>query len=516
MGGRVRNRLHSVKARTALGRAGKSLLSWGKQLRKVLFLSLGHDALWPQKAIAVVIEKKGFTLLQGVRVFSAIRAGTPRSFQFPEDGYPLPEVVAANIRRALDDSAPGPKEVTLVIPRTWTMARGVALPSTVKENLSQAVAFEFDRLTPIVADQALYDFSPVREEAEKVSFLLTACRKDVVLPYVEALAAQNLKVKGVTTALSSMAFACGYLLDKKDAAFLHILPDGFEGAFLVDGALASAFGGPFNGGGAQEKIDQAIEAMENAGASDTDGVPPALGVLSSDPSVTPAMLKGALGSAVSLGEINGKGSWTKAGISASSLAAAGSIFASLWVKARGTNLLSQGNRHRERGPIIPTLLFLIAIAAMVVVRGVMPLSIEERRLEGINRQIGLLKPAVRQVEALKKEIEGREKEMAAMEGFKKGHPMTIDLLREVTRVLPKNAWLTRARITEKTVDLEGYAVSPAEILPKFESSPLFKKVEFASPTFRDTRQGTDRFVIKMEIEQAGKEEESNGRNQIKK
>jgi hypothetical protein len=38
------------------------------------------------------------------------------------------------------------------------------------------------------------------------------------------------------------------------------------------------------------------------------------------------------------------------------------------------------------------------------------------------------------------------------------------------------------------------------MLPKLEQSGLFKKVEFSSPTIRDTRQNADRFVIKMQME----------------
>ncbi len=78
--------------------------------------------------------------------------------------------------------------------------------------------------------------------------------------------------------------------------------------------------------------------------------------------------------------------------------------------------------------------------------------------------------------------------------------MTLDLLKEMTRVLPKNTWLSRVRFTESTVEIEGYAASAAETLPKLEASRYFKKVEFASPTTRDIRLNADRFIIKMEIE----------------
>jgi hypothetical protein len=38
------------------------------------------------------------------------------------------------------------------------------------------------------------------------------------------------------------------------------------------------------------------------------------------------------------------------------------------------------------------------------------------------------------------------------------------------------------------------------LVPKLEASPFFKKVEFASPTYRDPKLNQDRFQIKMEIE----------------
>ncbi len=50
------------------------------------------------------------------------------------------------------------------------------------------------------------------------------------------------------------------------------------------------------------------------------------------------------------------------------------------------------------------------------------------------------------------------------------------------------------------MEIEGYASTATEILPKFEVSPHFRKVEFAAPTSRDTRLNMDRFSIKMEIE----------------
>ncbi|RPH87236.1 MAG: hypothetical protein EHM75_06025 [Desulfobacteraceae bacterium] len=84
--------------------------------------------------------------------------------------------------------------------------------------------------------------------------------------------------------------------------------------------------------------------------------------------------------------------------------------------------------------------------------------------------------------------------------FKNSRQTAIGLLRELTLLIPKDAWLTRVRVSENQVNIEGYAPSATLLVPKLEASPFFKKVEFASPTYRDPKLNQDRFQIKMEIE----------------
>ena len=78
--------------------------------------------------------------------------------------------------------------------------------------------------------------------------------------------------------------------------------------------------------------------------------------------------------------------------------------------------------------------------------------------------------------------------------------MALNVVKELTTLLPSTVWLTRARVTETTVEIEGYAGTATELLTRLEQSKLFKKAEFTSPTIRDARTNSDRFVIKMELE----------------
>jgi general secretion pathway protein L len=131
---------------------------------------------------------------------------------------------------------------------------------------------------------------------------------------------------------------------------------------------------------------------------------------------------------------------------------------------------------------------------------VAPLQIMGKKLSVVDLQIKTKKEEVKKAEAVKKEVDTLSGEIVAINSLKSGRPMTIDILKELTAVLPKTAWLTRVRITEATVEIEGFADSATALLPKLESSKYFDKVEFASPTFRDVRMNADRFIIKMGIE----------------
>jgi general secretion pathway protein L len=97
-------------------------------------------------------------------------------------------------------------------------------------------------------------------------------------------------------------------------------------------------------------------------------------------------------------------------------------------------------------------------------------------------------------------------EINEIEEFRKKRPMSLNVLKGLTSLLPKTVWLTRTRVTEETVEIEGYAASATGVLSILEQSDLFRKVEFASPTMKDGRLNSERFVVRMELEGFKKQE----------
>jgi Fimbrial assembly protein (PilN) len=58
------------------------------------------------------------------------------------------------------------------------------------------------------------------------------------------------------------------------------------------------------------------------------------------------------------------------------------------------------------------------------------------------------------------------------------------VLRELTDLLPSDAWLTTISLDNKGVELTGQAAAASGLIPVLENSPRFARVEFASPVTR--------------------------------
>jgi len=166
------------------------------------------------------------------------------------------------------------------------------------------------------------------------------------------------------------------------------------------------------------------------------------------------------------------------------------------------NLLSLKNGKQQNiNFIVPSIL-----AAVIILTGAFyllaPIFVEQNNIDTIDERMNSLKPEMKKIEMMKKEIGVLSSSIETINDFKKSRLMTIDVLREITKILPDKTWLTRLHVTENSVEIEGYATSAAGIISKLENTKYFQKVEFASPMFRDSRQNNERFVIKMDFKKA--------------
>jgi general secretion pathway protein L len=84
-----------------------------------------------------------------------------------------------------------------------------------------------------------------------------------------------------------------------------------------------------------------------------------------------------------------------------------------------------------------------------------------------------------------------------MAEMKKNYPSTINILRELTQVIPETAWVVSLNYSNKKITIQGEAESATSVIEAIENSPMFREVRFSSPV---TRSGpVDRFTLEAEV-----------------
>jgi Tfp pilus assembly protein PilN len=508
-----------------------------RPLWKILTFSPADDTISPEKNLSVSLEKGALSVAYGSRFLSRIKIKGVKKYSFEEGRYPQPEGLASSLASAINDLGAAGTNVSLSIPKTWAVIKIAEFPVTIKENLSDAVSYELDRLTPFSPEDAFYDFKILKESSEKLTILIIAAKSDLIKPYIDALREKGITVSRITVNLSGIGTLCRYIGKEKNFICMELNEDGYEGALFLDGIITGAFTGIFTRGekiplppsllkedegklkGDEKTRVDMISAdiksiIETTKSQDRS---PKIFVLLKDKSpALKELLKLRINMPlVILNETDIK--FRSSGLLEDvPYAAIGGILESLWPKANGLNLFKKGHYHLPKTPFAFTIILILAITAMWILSIISPFHIEEKRLDEIDHQIMIRKDDIRKVEALKKEIDSLSNEISTINNFKVDRLMSLTILKELTAILPKTAWLTRVRITESTVDIEGYASSASTLLSKLEASKYFKKAEFASPTFRDARMNADRFNIKMEVEGFKKEEGESPKKNEKK
>ncbi|OPY70886.1 MAG: Fimbrial assembly protein (PilN) [Syntrophorhabdaceae bacterium PtaU1.Bin034] len=486
-----------------------------KLLGNILTFSLFRGILAPQKSLCVSLEKGSVSVATGSRFFSKIRIKGMRSYAFQEVGVPGPEAFAGTVALAARELKASKLPVILSIPPDRVVMRTACFPVTVKETIDRTVGYELDRLTPFTSDDAYYDFKILTEKDSQLKIIVIAARAGWIDPYLGALSKEGIAVAKITVNVSGLGTLCSYM-GFADSICVETEDSAISAAVVRGGMLTSSFGCPIAENGARSRessIGQALKSVIEEAKADHGDLPP---VVVSSIQEDRRHLQSVLGtSVVVLGDedIRRRLSFSRKAIPYS---VAGTIVESLWPRAKGFNLLRKGTDRKARRPVLISLILGILVLATWVPYVFVPLRLEEKKLMEMERQIAARKEEVKKVEALRKEVKELSSEIETINGFKADKPMMLVIMKELTAILPKSVWLTRVRMTEKTVDLEGYAVSASEVLPKLEQSKYLKKAEFASPTVRDSRTNTDKFVIRAELEGFTGEEGGTRKDEQKK
>jgi len=121
----------------------------------------------------------------------------------------------------------------------------------------------------------------------------------------------------------------------------------------------------------------------------------------------------------------------------------------------------------------------LAMAALLV-----PGFVENRRLARLNGEIARIEPDVRAVERVARELDQKRQLVGVVEKINASALQPLGLLRELTDIVPSDAWVTYLALDAKGIEITGQAGAASNLIPLLENSPRLERVEFASPVTR--------------------------------
>lgn len=120
-------------------------------------------------------------------------------------------------------------------------------------------------------------------------------------------------------------------------------------------------------------------------------------------------------------------------------------------------------------------------------------------LKTVNSGIKAIKKDVSIVEKLQERIAILDEAVNKVNGIKEEYIQRIDVILELAKILPNDAWAKAITVINKTFEIEGDAVSSTNLIPILENSPLFSGVGLTSPVTK-TQSGREKFRIRGNIE----------------
>jgi general secretion pathway protein L len=73
--------------------------------------------------------------------------------------------------------------------------------------------------------------------------------------------------------------------------------------------------------------------------------------------------------------------------------------------------------------------------------------------------------------------------------------MIVELVDEISRILPDHTWITRLDLSGEQLQIQGQSSASSSLIRIIESSPWFENVRFASPVVQISGTENDRIHI---------------------
>ncbi len=405
---------------------------------------------------------------------------------------------AAALRAELDARQVTSRAVAIGLSRSVVTVKPVDFP-VLNGDVREMVRFELERHLPFPADDAAFDFVPLRADAGGLTgdarrVLVAGADRRMVESVLRVADEARLRPTSVTVASHDLLGLVR--VDRKQrVAWIHRSPLGSDLLFVAGGQLAlSRAVGAVGDEELAEEIRRsftvlrwrACDAIWLSGEGELTGTALlSLNAAVSAPPYTPRAAR-----------------FLAAPHDAPPGLAELAIAVAARRGARPLDLIPAERRPRRltRAQWV-TVGMLILTLALGLSALLYPGYRASRQLVKTNRRIEAMTPQVRAVETVQRELERKRKLLASIEALEATALRPLPVLRELTDLVPADAWVTSLSFDGKGVEMTGQAGAASTLIPLLENSSRLERVEFSSPVTK--ARDTEQFRIRASWESPG-------------
>ncbi len=165
----------------------------------------------------------------------------------------------------------------------------------------------------------------------------------------------------------------------------------------------------------------------------------------------------------------------------------------------GVNLLPAGGRRRNRRVVF--LNRALAATSLLLLAAVLALPVVQKRaqVERLTEAVAAQREAVQQAERTRSEVDVRLQAMQSLQARKTSRPSAIEILTELTRLVPDDGWASQVEIRDDRVRITGDAVSGSDLVRLLTASTIFSDPRFEAPLTQNPKTNRERFVISLAL-----------------
>ena len=402
------------------------------------------------------------------------------------------------------------ENIVLGIPRKDIVLRYLDLPAEVADNLKQVVQYQVQSFEPTDEDKFYHDYALIHSNGagKRLAVMLAMVRKtmlDEILQFLLFVGIRPATVLGSSMGLANLLLSTAKDLQNKTIILGDLNVSSLEIMALRQGAILYSREGQKDNQAAWkdvvlhetdeaaskirlgpegiiEKIVLAGESSESACAEirevlpDCDLIRNCIGTLYVPSENKPRIQEAA---------------------STLGLAFTGLIRH----PAVKINLLPQDRRiQQSRWAYLPAAVLGLAILVLLCALGYRGIVQNRALARLLDQQIESLKNPVDRVQSYRSQSEALNKKIKAVEELLNGRDMNLEILRELTTILPNDTYLQSYRCADGVITLSGFSSSASDLIQKLEKSPLLKDVVAKGVIYKDASVGKERFTFEARLE----------------